>query len=248
MRSQIKHMSYSPMRPELFSKRESAERKNSFSHTPPRINVSTLAKDAASKVELRSARPLAGFPIIAHCHLCWDWVWQRPQQFLSRLSRNHRILFVETRAPEPNLVSPLARWEILEAFQNITILRIQFPTSQWEDAAFIDQERRRLVQSALKGPLAGQFDNAVQWFYDPMAITAFDGQLGEIATVYDCMDELSQFRGAPPELIAREAMLLSKADVVFAGGRKLHEAKSRQNPNCHFYGCGVDGAHFGRAR
>jgi glycosyltransferase involved in cell wall biosynthesis len=109
-------------------------------------------------------------------------------------------------------------------------------------------ERRRLVQEALRGPLAGKFENAVQWFYDPMAVTAFSGHLGEVATVYDCMDELSKFRGAPTELEEREATLLRKADVVFTGGRKLYEAKSQHHPNCHFYGCGVDLEHFGRAR
>src|SRR5437879_1115980 len=61
----------------------------------------------------------ATYPIIVHCHLCWDWVWQRPQQFLSRLSKKHKILFVETRAPDPNLVAPLARWESIEAFPNV---------------------------------------------------------------------------------------------------------------------------------
>jgi len=142
----------------------------------------------------------------------------------------------------------MARCEAVEAFPNLTLLRIQFPASRWGDGAYVDLERRRLVQEALRGPLAGQFENAVQWFYDPMAVTAFAGHLGEVATVYDCMDELSQFRDAPAELATREATLLSRADVVFAGGRKLHEAKSRHHPNCHFYGCGVDLEHFGRAR
>src|SRR5207249_11942557 len=41
---------------------------------------------------------------------------------------------------------------------------------------------------------------------------------------------------------------LKRADVVFTGGRKLFEAKSQFNSNCHFYGCGVDVAHFGSAR
>jgi glycosyltransferase involved in cell wall biosynthesis len=81
-----------------------------------------------------------------------------------------------------------------------------------------------------------------------MAVTAFSGHLGEVATVYDCMDELSKFDGAPADLAEREAALLAKADVVFAGGRKLHEAKSRFHDNCHFYGCGVEGGHFGKAR
>ena len=39
-----------------------------------------------------------------------------------------------------------------------------------------------------------------------------------------------------------------RADVVFTGGHKLFEAKSQLHDNCHFYGCGVDGEHFGQAR
>src|ERR671930_454375 len=50
------------------------------------------------------------FSIIVHCHLCWDWVWQRPQQFLSRLSARHKILFVETVGPDPQLAAAYARF------------------------------------------------------------------------------------------------------------------------------------------
>jgi glycosyltransferase involved in cell wall biosynthesis len=49
-------------------------------------------------------------------------------------------------------------------------------------------------------------------------------------------------------MIAREAELLHEADVVFTGGRKLFESKSKHHDNCHFYGCGVDIHHFGKAR
>jgi glycosyltransferase involved in cell wall biosynthesis len=188
------------------------------------------------------------FPIVVHCHLCWDWVWQRPQQFLSRLSRRHRVLFVETVAPDADLPRPCARLRRLSEFPNITILRVQFPLSRWSDGAWVDRERRALVGEALSGPLQGQFERPIQWFYDPMAVTAFAGKLGESAIVYDCMDELSQFRFAPPELKTRETELLTKADVVFTGGRRLFEAKRQQHANCHFYGCGVDVAHFGQAR
>src|SRR5881394_1654142 len=51
-------------------------------------------------------------PIIAHSHLGWDWVWQRPQQFLSRLSRRHRVLFVE--APQPSGTVDFARVTLRE--------------------------------------------------------------------------------------------------------------------------------------
>jgi len=33
--------------------------------------------------------------IIVFCHLRWDFVYQRPQQLLTRLGRHYRILFIE---------------------------------------------------------------------------------------------------------------------------------------------------------
>jgi len=180
--------------------------------------------------------------------LLWDWVWQRPQQFASRLSRRRNVLFVEVGPPDPSLAAPLARFRTLETFPNLTLLHLEFPAWRWNDGDYVDRERCRLVQEFLAGPGAGRFENPVQWFYDPMAITAFAGRLGEVLTVYDCMDELSKFSGAPPQLLKREAQLLSRADVVFTGGRRLFEAKSRFHSNCHFYGCGVESEHFGQAR
>src|SRR6266567_7247526 len=90
------------------------------------------------------------WPIIVHCHLCWDWVWQRPQQFLSRLSARHKILFVETAAPDPQLAAPLARFHVPQNFPNLTLLQIQFPAWRWSDGGYVDMERRRLVQEFVK--------------------------------------------------------------------------------------------------
>jgi len=187
------------------------------------------------------------YPIIVHCHLCWDWVWQRPQQFISRLSEQHKVLFVETIGPDPTLAAPMARFRIAENHPNVTLLRLQFPSWRWGDGDYVDSQRLRLVREFLAGPLAGQFERAVQWFYDPMTVNAFAGRMGEILTVYDCMDELSKFATAPPEIIERELELLERADIVFTGGRKLFEVKSQFHDNCHFYGCGVDWEHFGHA-
>lgn len=221
-----------------------------YSHELNKTNDSLSSKRQAiprpSRTRRRSSS--AQYPILVHCHLCWDWVWQRPQQFVSRLSRQHRVLFLEMGAPDPQLLTPLARFWTPPEYPNVTVLHLRFPAARWGDGEYVDAERRRLVQMYLEGPGAGQFERPVQWFYDPMAVTAFAGRMGESLIVYDCMDELSKFRGAPPELLEREAELLSRADVVFTGGRKLFESKRRFHENCHFYGCGVDGAHFGRAR
>lgn len=193
-------------------------------------------------------RPLSrpdvhGLPLICFCHLGWDWVWQRPQQFISRLAGTHPVLFVETYCSD----TPRAytRLRPAEGHPAVTILESHLPASRWHEGAWIDAERRRLLQDVLAGELRGRFRCPMLWFYDPMAVTAFAGRLGEQLVVYDCMDELSQFKGAPPELLQRERTLLSVADVVFCGGRKMCERRLPFNANCHFYGTGVDCDHFG---
>jgi glycosyltransferase involved in cell wall biosynthesis len=243
-------MSYAPTGSELMLQNGNGTRdqRNGFSKTNSKRSATPLRKRIKSNGADPGSSNSKNYPIIVHCHLCWDWVWQRPQQFLSRLSERHNILFVETVAPDPQLSSPLARFHTPEKFSNVTVLRLQFPSWRWHDGEFVDQERRRLVQEFLKGPGAGRFENPVQWFYDPMAVPAFAGRMDEIAIVYDCMDELSKFCCAPPEIKQREKELLEQADVVFTGGRKLWEAKKLSNDNCHFYGCGVDVEHFGKAR
>jgi glycosyltransferase involved in cell wall biosynthesis len=188
----------------------------------------------------------ADFPIIVHSHLGWDWVWQRPQQFHSRLSQRHKILFVEGPVARAGINSAQVSLREVADYPNIIVLQMEMPAERWTDGAWVDKERRRLVESVLSGPLGADFEDPVQWFYDPMAVTAFAGHLNESAIVYDCMDQLSQFRGAPAELVRRERELLAIANVVFAGGPKIWKDKVNHNANCYSFGCGVDVKHFGR--
>jgi glycosyltransferase involved in cell wall biosynthesis len=188
------------------------------------------------------------YPIIVHCHLRWEGVWQRPQQFLSRLSKRHKILFVEGPILHDKEDPPTFELRPVKEYPNVTVMRTHFPSSRFGNGGWVDAERLRLLKEAMNGPLQGHFDQPVQWFYDPMAAPCFIGKIGERANVYDCMDELSQFKFAPPEIVQREKILLAAADVVFAGGRKMWLSKSKHNDNAHFYGCGVDVAHFAKAR
>jgi glycosyltransferase involved in cell wall biosynthesis len=183
-------------------------------------------------------------PIVCVCHLSWDWVWQRPQQFLSRLAKTHPVLFVETYRSDTRTTFTRIR---AAQHPNVTVLETHLPASRWEDGNFIDAERRRVLQRALVQDLASRFHEPILWFYDPMAVDAFAGHLNERVIVYDCMDELSQFKGAPAELRERERRLVELADVVFCGGRKMRDKRRPLNRNCHFYGTGVDIDHFGRA-
>jgi glycosyltransferase involved in cell wall biosynthesis len=216
----------------------------------PAMRISPRNVYSARKTLKRRRRTESdlNYPIIVHSHLGWDWVWQRPQQFLSRLSRWHRVLFIEGPVPVAELDASRVTLREVGDFPNVVVLETHIPNGRWHDGDWVDNERRRIVKSALAGPLRAEFERPVQWFYDPMAVTAFAGHMNERAIVFDCMDELSKFRYAQPELVRRERELLTLADVVFAGGPKIGEAKRVYNPNCFAYGCGVDVDHFGRAR
>jgi hypothetical protein len=178
-------------------------------------------KTVARRVTNRRER----YPIIVHSHLRWDWVWQRPQQFLSRISKRHRVLFVEEPMAVDGLTKPRAELREVAGLPNLTVVQTEYPPELLKDRDAVDDAQYRLVQETLAGPLGRSFRRPVQWFYDPMAVVPFAGKMDERAIVYDCMDQLSQFRGAPPELVRRERELLTRAHVVFAGGPKIHKAK-----------------------
>ena len=184
-------------------------------------------------------------PIIVHSHLRWDFVWQRPQQILSRLARHHRVAFVE----EPSFHEEGLRLAITEPAPNI--VRI-VPMLRHGEIADTDAQCARILpqlQRAFREHplLAGHFEQVIQWFYSPSVAPAFLGKFNAAAVVYDCMDELSMFRYAPTDLAQREAVLLDAADVVFTGGFQLYTRKAKLHRNVHFYGCGVDADHYAKA-
>ena len=184
-------------------------------------------------------------PIIVHCHLRWDFVWQRPQQIFSRLSKHYPVLFIE----EPLQKDSPPLLQVSEPFPNV--FRI-VPVLDSKGISFDEQCAATLpvLRDWLgsRGFGATRIAAGVQWFYTPMAAPPLLGRFGDALVVYDCMDELANFRFAPPDIGTRERFLLEKSDVVFTGGYHLFETKSRQHSNTHFFGCGVDVDHYGRAR
>ena len=87
----------------------------------------------------------------------------------------------------------------------------------------------------------------IAWYYTPMALK-FTRHIRPQAIIYDCMDELSQFKSAPPELCVLEDELFRHADVVFTGGLSLYEHKRTKHRNIHPFPSSVDVEHFSKAR
>lgn len=92
-----------------------------------------------------------------------------------------------------------------------------------------------------------QLNRYLLWYYSPMALSWSD-HLTPILIVYDCMDELSAFKFAPPHLVQREQKLMRKADMVFTGGQSLYEAKRHLHNNIYPFPSSIDKGHFRVAR
>ena len=85
------------------------------------------------------------------------------------------------------------------------------------------------------------------WYYTPMALS-FTKDFNPIAAVYDCMDELSAFKGADSRLHDLEQTLFKRVDLVFTGGQTLYEAKRNQHPAVFAFPSSIDVSHFKKAR
>jgi len=186
--------------------------------------------------EIPNRRP--AFDVVVLSHLRWNFVFQRPQHLLSRCARQHRVFFVEEPIPSDGP----ARMEISTPRPGVWVAAPHLPegTSPLESETI----QRRLLDALLAERRVRSF---VLWYYTPMAMP-FSRHLAPLATVYDCMDELSAFAGAPPEMQVREKELLARADLVFTGGQTLYEAKRGQHPHVFAFPSSVDVAHFARAR
>jgi UDP-galactopyranose mutase len=180
------------------------------------------------------------YAIVAFSHLRWDFVYQRPQHLLSRLAAKRRVFFIE----EPIYDSGAqAYWERSRPEPNVMVCR---PHTPLRSSGFCTDQfpaLRDLLPEVIENE--GLRDHVV-WLYTPMALPVAQS-LRPQAVVYDCMDELSMFLNAPPELLEHESALLRWADLVFTGGPSLYRAKKGRHPNLHCFPSSVDAAHFRQA-
>ena len=190
-----------------------------------------------------TSQPFQGAPmatLVVFSHLRWDFVYQRPQHLLSRLTDRFNIVFVE----EPVAGSSVATLERMHPVEGITVLRPHVPGT----ATGFHDDHIPALRILLADYLADhRIDTYWLWFYTPMAMP-LAAELTPQGIVYDCMDELAAFKNAPRQLLQRESALFKAADLVFTGGRSLYEAKRERNAQVHCFPSSVDAAHFSRAR
>ena len=178
--------------------------------------------------------------VVCFSHLRWDFVYQRPQHLMSRFAQDRRVIYFE----EP-IHGDVAGLDVREDDKTkVTIAVPKLPHGLSHDARNAELER------LLTGLLAERgVERPIAWYYTPMMLE-FSRSVAENAgtVVYDCMDELSNFKFAPESLKQLERDLVGLADVVFTGGYSLYEAKRGWHANIHPFPSSVDRAHFAQAR
>ena len=175
--------------------------------------------------------------VICLSHLRWNFVYQRPQHIMSRFARNSRVFYFE----EPVFFDGETYLSITDRGENIFVC---VPHINHGEVQHTPEIQKAMLDELISDKT---IENFILWFYTPMAID-FAAHLQPQATVFDCMDELSAFKFAPPELIENEGKLLKKADLVFTGGQSLYEAKKDRHEKVFAFPSSIDVEHFNKAR
>jgi len=191
-------------------------------------NLKNAQKNTNQKISVSSDAP-QHYDMIVFCHLRWQFVYQRPQHIISRLASNMKVLFIE---------EPIHNDNSQETGNLITV----------SDNLNVLQPYVRDIES-IANILTHYVKNKtipIGWFYS----ASFSPLLEKInfeTVIYDCMDELSLFKGAPEHLINQEKYLMAHADIVFTGGKSLYESKEKLHSNVYCFPSSVDQEHFAQA-
>ena len=177
--------------------------------------------------------------VVCLSHLRWDFVYQRPQHLMSRFAANGRVFYFE----EPIYIDGETHLEIGERGENLFVCVPHIKHQDGIEKGTYEIERE-MLDELIK---TNKIENFIEWFYTPMALE-FADHLKPAVTIFDCMDELSAFKFAPPELLANEQKVIDRADLVFTGGQSLYEAKKDRHARVYAFPSSIDVAHFKAAR
>jgi UDP-galactopyranose mutase len=176
--------------------------------------------------------------LLCFSHLRWDFVYQRPNHLMARASGAYRVFYIE----EP-VKADCAPGFTASLRDGATIVVPHIPGGS---PSAEDEQLRSVLDELIR---TEHIVEPVLWYYTPMALRWTRHLHGSAsACVYDCMDHLAGFAGAPDGLVDLERELMKLADLVFTGGASLHELKRRSHPSAHCFPSSVDTELFRRAR
>ena len=205
---------------------------------------------------------LADRDIICISGVAWDSYWISLHQYMSRLARTHRVLFVNRPVALPSAIArgtrkaedrAIARGSVRRVDERLYVadppaalpLRFERPVTVVNQAVrswFIARVARRLG-----------FGRPLLWMHDIDAARIVK-RVDPWVSLYWVTDDHPTgpaFRANPtnrlPAMRARERELLRSVDLVLTTAPQLRDAKASVNSNSHCVPHGVDVDHFARA-
>lgn len=193
----------------------------------------------------------SNFKVVKKTLICissthWRFLWQRPQQIMSRLSRYYNILYVDppatlslgeysgkfaqfTLGASQQLISIHSSLKVLSVYQ------LEGDSGQYS-LLIADQIKRALISLRWQ-------QQPLLWIYN-LAAASLIGQLGEASVVYDCVDDFTSFSWAHHDTKLWEAQIIEKSDVILTSARALYEARKVRNWATFLVPNAADFGHF----
>ncbi|MCX7045179.1 MAG: glycosyltransferase [Candidatus Sumerlaeota bacterium] len=201
-------------------------------------------------MQITGANP-GKFRILCLSHLMWEeTLFQRPQQLMRRFARmGHPVAYlcmIGTRrymklrqacppVPMRGVTADGLRFRTMPFVPIVSRIHALRWLNNLRMIRAVAAERRRLTP----GP-------TILWLYHPDIISMAPWIKHDLL-VYDVMDQFEAFQKSSRKVVSREERLLRMADVVFTGGRTLHESKAAIRPDAQCFPSGVEVGHFSRA-
>ncbi len=174
--------------------------------------------------------------IICFSSTRWDFLWQRPQQVMSRLSGNNKVLFVDHFILTGGKYTPgfSGQTHLRQINSNLFVLSIRYAS------------KRQFVR--IIGDVCQSLDihRPVIWVYYPTVVSVLD-EFDYSLLCYDCVDDFRSFSWTPGSFAFNEEKLIQKSDLVFVTAKRLKKLKERENSEIYLVPNGADERHFNKA-
>lgn len=211
--------------------------------TTPAIHIPATRR---ATVTVPSAPPTRDLVVLSH--LRWDWVWQRPQHLVSRFAKRRSGAGAHTWFVEEPAYGPVESPELCIVAVDSAITRVWLVIP--EALAGADHPGFDTPGSQDYGDLLSEHLTSVGvrdidvLLYTAMALDIAQ-TLNPKQLLYDVMDDLASFRGAPSGLVLRHRRALMEAAHVFTAGRSLYRSATQHRTGpTHLCPSGVETAHF----
>lgn len=126
----------------------------------------------------------------------WNFIYQKPQHFISQCAAGRRVFFIE----EPIFIpEEVWRLEVTQDKSGVWVVVPQLPQGLSEDA--VNPDLKVLIHQLF---IEYNIQKYICWYYTPMAL-AFTNHLKPEAIIYDYIDEFSTFKSVSATLKDNEA-------------------------------------------